>query len=274
MRLGLCTNAAQNAALLAGSPLDYLEENVQGFLCPLADEGRFLANLSAALTLGTPIAAANCFLPADLPCVGPQADPIRLRAYAGTAFRRARQAGIRCIVFGSGGSRRIPDGWSRARAEAQFTALLRDIAPLAANQGVVIALEPLNRGECNFITSLAEGATLVRAAGHPAVRLLADLYHMGVEGEPWSEIERHADLLAHVHVARVAGRAAPGPDDGLDEGYAALHRSGYGGDISLECGWGDLERELAPAQAWVRRRMAMADQALLPVLGLACQPAG
>ena len=45
------------------------------------------------------------------------------------------------IVFGSGGARRIPDGFDRTRAWAQLVDFGRRIGPLAEERGVTIAMQ-------------------------------------------------------------------------------------------------------------------------------------
>jgi sugar phosphate isomerase/epimerase len=260
MRFGICAAAGANAGLardLAG--LDFLEEHVQAFLVPGAPESDFTERLAAARAAGRPIEAANCFLPGTLPCVGPQVDAAAIDAWAATAFLRAQSAGITLIVFGSGGSRTVPAGWAPDQAFAQFTALLARLGPVAARHGVTIAVEPLNRGECNFINTVAEGAAAVRAANHPAVRLLADLYHMAKNGETAADLVPVVPLLAHVHIAEVAKRTAPGlAGDDFRACFTALRAGGYDARISLECHWGDLAREAGPGLAETRRQFAAA----------------
>lgn len=260
MRLGVCTNAIANAALIATSGLDYVEENVQGLLCPRnPDDAAWKARLAATKACGRPVSAACCFLPGDLPCVGPAVDRATLRAYATTAFARAKELGTEIIVFGSGGSRKIPDGFDRAEARRQFVDLLREFGPLAAAQGVTLAIEPLNSGECNFITSVDEGAAIVRDAGTPGVRLLADVYHMMKDGEGPDAIRRAGGLLVHVHVAEKEKRTAPGvAGDDLRPYLRALSDIGYRGRISIESGWEDLAKQLGPALTELHRQVTEA----------------
>lgn len=264
MRLGLCCSAASPAGRLPG--LDFLEENVQTFLCPRdGDEAAWQARLAVARSAGTPLLAANCFLPADLPCVGPVVDRSAIRVWAITAFRRAAEAGIRFVVFGSGGSRRIPVSWPEDRARAQLLDLLRELGPLAQAAGVLLALEPLNRGECNLVNSLAEGAALVRAAATPGVRLLADLYHMRREDEAPQAIRDAGDLLVHVHVAERDRRTPPGTaGDDFRPWLQALREIGYDRALSLECSaWEDQARQLPTALATLRRQWAACTEAAL-----------
>ena len=104
----------------------------------------------------------------------------------------------------------------------------------------------LNRRETNLVTSVAEGAEVVRAVGHPSVRLVADLYHMVLEAEPSEVLDPVADLLAHVHVADT-GRFAPGTGAYDYPGFfGALQRIGYSGRIAAENTWRDFPPRASP----------------------------
>jgi sugar phosphate isomerase/epimerase len=255
MKIGLCA-PVENASALVKAAFDYVEENVQNFLIPEESDAAFAAKLDAAKRAELPVLAANCFIPSGLKCTGPAVDRERLERYAETAFRRAQQVGIRFIVFGSGGSRQIPDGFDRAQAQAQFISLAKSIAPVAERHGVTIVVEPLNKKECNFINSLADGAAVVEAVNHPHLRLLADFYHMSMEGESPDEIVRHGRWLAHAHVAELADRMAPGTK-GEDFGpyLRALKKINYGGAISYECGWRDFPEQAAESLKGFRAQL-------------------
>jgi sugar phosphate isomerase/epimerase len=70
-----------------------------------------------------------------------------------------------------------------------------------------VVVEPSNPGECNFINSVREGADIVRAIDAPAIRLLADLFHMARAEETPADLAAVCDLLAHVHIAERESRA-------------------------------------------------------------------
>ena len=173
-KIGICTSVG-NAATAKGAGCDYIEEGLRSFLVPDRPEAEFREKLGLLEGSPLPVLACNSFLPEALKSVGPEARHDEIIAFAGTAFRRAREAGVRTIVFGSSGSRNIPDGFDRGEARRQFVALLRRMGPLAREHGVVVAIEPLNRGECNFINSVSEGAGIVREVDDPGIRLLADI---------------------------------------------------------------------------------------------------
>jgi len=245
MRIGLCTSIT-NASAAAEAGFDFIEENVQSLLVPNEPEEAFAPNLAAVKSAPLKTRAANCFVPATLKCTGPDADVDRLGKYAATAFRRAQQAGIRTIVFGSGGARQMPAGYEYRLAWNQFLEGLRRIASLAQRHDVTIVIEPLNRGECNFLNTLKEGADMVMASMNPHVRLLADIYHMRIEGEGPGEIVKQKRWLHHVHVAEKEGRFAPGTG-GEDFGpyLRALKEANYEGAISFECGWKQFPEQAA-----------------------------
>ena len=253
-RVGVCGAHAELCAV-AGS-IDFAEETVQRLLVPEQPDAAFRPPDGAALA-ALPIAAANVFLPGDLRSTGPEVELERLRRYARVAFRRARQVGIGIVVYGSGASRQVDDGFDRARAEQQFVEALRTVGPPAAEAGITMVVEPLNTAECNLINSVTEGAEAVRAADHPHVMLLADLYHMLREGEGPDAIERAGGLIRHVHVAEVAERTPPGvAGDDFRPFLRALARIGYDGAYSLECRWQDQIAQAPPGVAELRRQLA------------------
>ena len=246
--IGICTSLT-NAVTLQAAGVDFVEENVQSFLQP---EHPDFSIQPAAL----PVRVANCFLPAALKCVGPAVDLPRLVRYADNAFQRAHQAGIEIIVFGSGGARQLPDAFTKSKAEEQFVTMLREIGPLASQHGVMLVIEPLNRGECNFINSVPEAAALVAACNQPNVQVLADFYHMLRDGQTPDDIRRHGLRLRHVHIAERAQRTAPGvAGDDFRPFLKALAQVNYQGAISIEANWGDLSVEAGRAVVELRRQI-------------------
>ena len=236
--------------------IDFAEETVVRLLVPEQPDAAFRPPDGAALA-ALPIPAVNVFLPRDLRSTGSAVDLERLRRYARTAFRRAREVGVRIVVYGSGGSRQVDEGFDRARAEQQFLEALRTVGPPAAEAGVTVVVEPLNSAECNLINSVTEGAEAVRAADHPHVMLLADLYHMLREDEGPDAIERAGGLIRHVHVAEEAERTPPGvAGDDFRPFLRALGRIGYDGAYSLECRWQDQLAQAPPGVAELRRQLA------------------
>lgn len=259
--IGVCTSV-KNAALLEKAGVQYIEANVQRLLVPQKPTEEFAKSLEAVKACPLPVTAANCFIPGSLKSVGPDADHAKVLAYAKTAFERAAKVGIRHIVFGSSGSRSIPDGFEKRDAELQFVALLARMAPLAEAHDVIVVIEPLNRKETNFINTLLEGARLVEPVDHPNIRLLADIYHMMRVDDPPEHIRKTKHLLHHIHIAEKEKRTPPGKmGDDFKPFLRELAEAGYKGGISMECRWSNMEDELPTAVSALRKQMSdLADE--------------
>lgn len=251
MLLGCCAPVeAAQAAKEAG--FDFLECRLTSLLGD-EDDSAFAPVLAVYRAAALPVLAFNVFLPADLAVVGPAVDWARVERYVANSVRRAALVGARVLVFGSGRSRHVPDGFDRAAAEAQLVRVLRLAAEAAGPEGPVIAIEPLNGKESNILNSVAEAAALARRVGHPKVRVLADFYHMDEEQEPLDHLLEFRDLLAHVHVADT-GRRAPGTGQYPYARFAALLRqAGYGGMVSVECRWDDFATQASAAVRFLRQ---------------------
>jgi sugar phosphate isomerase/epimerase len=253
--IGICTSV-NNHAIMYDHGYDFIEEGLQGFLKPLEPHDAFAENLERAQNSSLPVRATNVFLPGHLKVTGPDAVHDQVLAYADTAFRRAEMVGIKSIVFGSGGARRIPDGFDKEEATNQFVDLLKKMGPIAEKYNVTVAIEPLNRNEVNFINTVAEGLEIVKKVDHPNIRLLADFFHMLREEEPVENILNARGYINHVHIAELENRTPPGiAGDDFRPYLRALKEIGYEGMISIEGRWDNFEEQLPVAIAELRRQI-------------------
>lgn len=227
------------AAALKTAGAQFLTESVGNFLVPEKDDAAFAKSLEALAASPLPVLACNGFIrPKDLHCVGPDANHDAILKWSDTCFRRLKQANGKFIVFGSAGARRIPDGWSKEKADGQFVELLKKLGPLAEAQGVTVVVEQLRAEECNFLNHISDGAKLIRAAGHPHVRLLADLYHMACGGDTPADLKAAMDVVVHLEIAEKEGRTAPGVSgDDFRPYFHVLRESKYQGAINIEGRW-------------------------------------
>jgi sugar phosphate isomerase/epimerase len=256
MQIGFCTDPATLATLPARPECDFIEGHVVNFLSPEAPDAEFAPRAAALSACGFPMPAANVLLPAALKCSGPDIDYARLDRYAETVFRRAKEIGMTLIVFGSAGARMVPPGFPLATGFEQYVDILKQFGPLAAQNGVTIVVEPLNRGECNLVNTILEGAEAVRRANQPSVRLLVDIFHMLRNGESPDDIVKVGPLIRHAHVAENKDRAAPGVNgENFRPFLRALRRAGYNERLALEPIWTDLPRQLGPALAELRKQL-------------------
>ncbi len=246
------------AAELKQQGAQFLTEGVGGFLMPEKSDAEFAMSLEKLAKSALPILACNGFIrPADLHCVGPDANHDRVLDWADICFRRLKQAKGKFIVFGSSGARQIPDGWTKEKADQQFVALLKKMGPLAEAQGVTLVVEQLQESECNYINHIAEGAAIIRATGHPNVRLLADIYHMAVMGDTPADLAAAMDVVAHVEIAEKSGRTVPAINgDDFRPYFRALKQSSYHGAISIEGKW--TTQQVGPAFKEIAKQAAEA----------------
>lgn len=256
---GICTSFT-NQKLVGEAGYHYIEESVQSFLDPLNEEKGFVEKLSLVKGAGIRIPACNVFIPGKLKSVGPDAVHNEIISYAETAFRRAEMAGVGIIVFGSGGSRSVPEGFSYAKAREQFIDLCRRMGPVARRYRVTVVLEPLNSGECNFLNTVAEGGEMVKEINHPNIRLLADIFHMLREKESPESIKRYGKFIKHTHIAENIERSAPGVHgEDFTPYIKALLDINYKGMMSVECNWKDISREAGPALIYIRQQIAASE---------------
>ena len=155
----------------------------------------------------------------------------------------------------------------------------RDIAAMAQQAGVLLALEPLNRFECYFLNILHDAVEYVKQVDHPNLKAMYDTFHGNIEEkDPVGCIAEAADVLGHFHIS-ATDRGTPGRDHVDWAGtFRALRKSGYDGWLTIEafgrvmpdlaattCVWRDLSRSTEEvyeegyrliAEGWVRAGQA------------------
>lgn len=249
MRFGFCSSP-DSSDVLKAQGWDYIEISASRDLAD--DEGQ--AHLAAAQRDSLPTLAANSLV-RTLKITGPEADPAALTHYMTRAIDRAAASGVGVLVFGSAGARNVPDGFDRHAAERQIIDFLQRSGDLAATRNLTIAIEPLHRGEANILTGVKEAARFARAADSPAVRCLIDSFHHWKEQESLDDLAEAMPLIAHVHVADLANRAAPGQSGSSDYRpfFRTLKAGGYDGLCSVECAPFNLETRGEAALNFLRQ---------------------
>jgi sugar phosphate isomerase/epimerase len=242
MRFGVCS-PLDRAPIVKAAGWDYIEAGVPEILQgTIVDEAAWTGDALLKQS-PLPIRCAYLLVPAQMKIVGPEADLEALRQYLTRVVARAHRLGIPILGFGSGGARSIPDGFDRDRANEQLLNFCRAAADIAADAGIVIAMEPLNRPECNFINTIAEVAEIVRAVNRPAFRALLDTYHLWREDEPLENVAAALPYIAHVHVSDLDDRTPPGESGTSDYRpiFRLLKSADYDALISVESKWFDAE---------------------------------
>ncbi|WP_369045362.1 hydroxypyruvate isomerase family protein [Sinomonas sp. P10A9] len=115
---------------------------------------------------------------------------------------------------------------------------------VAAAEGVgriggTVLLEPVSGTPAYPLTTAADALAVIaktQAAGVDNVKLLADFYHLAVNGDDVAAvIEEHAKDFGHIQIADNPGRGAPGTGTlPLGEWISRSRELGYTGYIGLE----------------------------------------
>ena len=115
-------------------------------------------------------------------------------------------------------------------------ARMQRLADLAADHGIALCMEALNRFEGYMINTADECLAYVRAVNRPNVKVMLDTFHMNIEEDSLTDaIRKSGPLLGHFHVGE-ANRRCPGPNGRFD--WAAIGRAlrsiGYAGGVVME----------------------------------------
>ncbi|SEG94295.1 hydroxypyruvate isomerase [Nonomuraea solani] len=122
-------------------------------------------------------------------------------------------------------------------AEEQDDLAAEMLAACAHGVPGTVLIEPVSGAPRYPLLTAADAVAVLDRLGHvPNVGLLADFYHLAVNGDDVAAvIERHASRVAHVQIADSPGRGAPGTGElPLRQWIDDLHATGYDGYIGLE----------------------------------------
>ncbi|MGH2910806.1 MAG: TIM barrel protein [Solirubrobacteraceae bacterium] len=131
------------------------------------------------------------------------------------------------------------DGVIPERQDELGRASLAMAADAASRIGATVLVEPVS-GPKPYPLRTADDAVAVvadvRAAGHPNIGLLCDLFHLANNGDNvGAAIAAPADVTRHVQVADCPGRGEPGSGElAIDRHLGDLAGRGYSGWVGLE----------------------------------------
>jgi sugar phosphate isomerase/epimerase len=248
------------AAKAAG--FQFAEVRIREFM-KLSDEGfsKFVADCKKT---GLALTTSYWFLPNDMKVVGADIHTNELMAYFEKAFDRCQQLGVKFIVWGSGDSRRTPDGFSKDEAFQQLVSLGKRIAPLAQKRGLIIVAEPLRNQESNTINSGAEALKWVEAVNHPNFQMLVDIYHMNEVGEDAAIIVKAGSHIVHMHMSNPINRVMPLHTEEFNYTpfFKALNQIGYHGTMTIEASTKDLAKDGPQSIAFIHSAYTAAGEQL------------
>jgi D-psicose/D-tagatose/L-ribulose 3-epimerase len=198
-------------------------------------------------------------------------------AYIRDTLALCQRWGVRLLVgpcYSAVGKRRHVPPEQRTIEWERAVLGLRRAGDLAADHGVTLAVEPLNRFETDLVNTAEQLVRLLADVGHPAVKGHLDTFHMNIE-EPdvCAAVEAVGADLVYVDASE-SDRGAPGSGqvdwDGLARGLRAV---GYTGDCIIESFTPECQAIAAAAAIWrplARSQDAIAEDGiafLRPLLG-------
>jgi len=122
------------------------------------------------------------------------------------------------------------------------------IGKVAADHGIIVGLEPLNRFETDMVNTADQALSLVKEASSPNIKIQLDTFHNNIEEKNIPNTIRKIgkELLCHIQ-GNESDRGTPGTGNvdwtGIKE---ALTEIGYEGAIVIET-FGQVSEEIARA---------------------------
>lgn len=127
----------------------------------------------------------------------------------------------------------------------------QQIGEHAANVGVTVGLEALNRFECYLVNTMDDLAALVRRIGHPNIRAMYDTFHANIEeADPLGALTRNRAEVVHIHISE-NDRGVPGRGNiPWADTFAAIRSIGYDDWLTIEAFGRGLPDLAAATKVW------------------------
>ena len=175
-------------------------------------------------------------------------------AYLRDTLALCERWGVRLLVgpcYSAVGKRRHVPPEQRKLEWERAVVGLRRAGALAADHGVTLAVEPLNRFETDLVNTAEQLVRLLGDVAHPAVKGHLDTFHMNIEERDVSTaVERVGADLVYVDASE-SDRGTPGSGQVDWEGLArGLRAIGYAGDCVIESFTPECTSIAAAAAIW------------------------
>lgn len=193
----------------------------------------------------------------NLKVVGPNVNHDAVTAYMISTLTRCRELGGEIVVWGSPGSRKVPEGFSKDEAWRQMRSFLQRAGDIARSQNLVVAIEPCNQKETNTLNTGAESLRMLDDVNHPNVKMIIDVRHMRAEKEDPEIVRRAGDRLVHFHFSSPTGGWPKSVDEDPDYGrlFGYVKEIYFHGGISIEAR-GKFEDDAAASLAVFRKELS------------------
>ncbi len=225
---------------------DFAEATV-GLVMNISDE-----DFEKVVSENVKVKICNSFIPSNLKIVE---DKPELWERIEKSLWRLNRLSTEIVVFGSGGARTIPEDMPYEEGFEKIEKFLIKCNELAKKYNIIIALEPLNHKESNFIPTVRSAYDLAEKLNLSNVKILADIYHMYVENEEFSVIPETIDRICHTHINNPLTRTCPTLEDNeVIEAFAkALTSVNYDKTVTIESSFGNFLPEIKDAIVYLRK---------------------
>lgn len=126
-------------------------------------------------------------------------------------------------------------GLAEARQDELARENLAFAAEAAARMDATVLLEPISGVATHPLRTAADVFAVLDAVRRENLALLADLYHLSVNGDDLDALPAHVARIGHVQIADAPGRGQPGTGAlDIQRHLDALAAAGYRGWVGLE----------------------------------------
>lgn len=261
MKIGCCLNMTvqngngigiENLYKISNYGFDYIEISLRHFM----ELSKFEQNkvIKIIQDEGIPCETCNNFIPPSISLTGNNIKFAHAFDYAVRSFEAAHRLGAQLIVFGSGAARMVPNGFPLEKALDQLSFFITKMLDFSKQLGIQIAIEHLNKKECNIINSYKEAEQFSNRFNCDKIGPLLDLYHYSIEEESLDDLKKLNTLPIHVHIANKKNRKWPrDPDSFLIQAIEILIKQGYNKRISIEGFPTNIEEDCIYSLQWLSK---------------------
>ncbi len=198
------------------------------------------------------IKICNSFIPSTYKIVD---DTPELWERVEKSLWRMNKLSTEIVVLGSGGARSIPENIDYNYGCDKIENFLIKCNELAKKYNIVIALEPLNHNETNYLLTVKSAYDLAKKLNLSNIKILADIFHMYVEKENFSVFNETISEICHTHINNPITRTCPTLEENqyIIDFAKALKSAGYSKTVTIESSFDDFTNEIKDAITYLRK---------------------
>lgn len=245
MKFGCCTTTA-NYDLLVKCGYDFIE--LAGAEVSSIEEEKWQQFVKKVAEVGVPCAGFNSYCKDRPAIVGDNFNEDETREYAALIAKRGAELNVKTIGIGAPFARKLPEGYSKEKADAQCRRFLEITCEEAAKYGLTVLFEAVHEHICDYATRTDDALEMVKSLDLDNLQMVLDFYHMEAMGEDRLDFDRCAPYIRHLHFSTCEenyGRKYPSESDFdiLSKIMKKLSSLGYNGTLSIEAGTDNFESD-------------------------------